>query len=404
MEIRELEDLKIVGDVIPNPKYSFTAMKKLFLLASLFTFIVTLTCSVVIIGSLSKCLAQPLSAYVNQDGRFYVFDDFNITQADYLQPLSYQIGRTCVPFIANTKSFKIYYNGKTQQINDGYTTDFYVTNNIVVFKNQATLYVFDNGVIKNLANYNVSFAYGDSLVAYFDERAYTYNLYYNGKIIQLEENSLGNPVKLSAAGANIFAWVTIYDQMNIFYNGEIYNQESQAPQMLNAGKDIVIYRDYYNDLKVFYKGETFDLGSVPAGNGMAKKASALIGNDMAAFIDNTEELKIFYAGKIIETGVTNPLMIRMKDNMLVFEDGTGGISVFYEGKITHLENFIPTKMELSENSLYYFTQSNEIRFFTFGNMVELPMQQYDDIHLNFDVLQVKTGFNSFNFYYKDKKL
>lgn len=368
-------------------------MKKLILAAFIFFSI------------LKSGMSQPLSAYVNQDGRFYVFDDFNIHQADYLQPTAYLIGKTCIPFIDNTKNFKIYYNGKPQQINEGYTTDFYVTDNIVVYKNQATLFVFDNGKIMKLADYNTDFAFSDSVVGYFDDRQYVYNLYWKGKIVRLEENSLGNPVTLSAAGSNIFSWATQYDQFNIFYDGEIIEQETQAPQFVSAGRDIVVYRDYYSDLKVFYKGETFDLGQVPSSGGkIAKMASVMVGNEMAAYIDGAGELKIFYKGKIIETDVMNPMMVRIKDNMLVFEDGSGGFSVFYDGKISHLENYIPSKIELSQNSIYYFTQSNEIRFYTFGNTIELPMQTYENIRLDYDVLQVKTGFNSFNFYYKDKKL
>lgn len=349
-------------------------------------------------------ITQPLSAYVNQDGRFFVFDNFEIHQAHYLEPKYFLIGKNSIPFIDNTKNFKIYYNGNTQQINEGYTTDFYITDNLTVFKNQATLCVFDNGKFKKLADYNTSFAYSDSVIGFFDDQKYQYNLYWNGKIIQLEENSLGNPVTMTAAGSNVFAWVTQYDQFNIFFNGDIFEQESQAPQMVSAGKNIVVYRDYYNDLKVFYKGETFDLGAVPVIAGKQKMSSVLAGNDLAAYLDGTGELKIFYSGKIIETGVMNPQLIRVKDNVMIFEDGTGGLSVFYMGQITRLENFIPMKMELSQNSLYYFTQTNEIRFFTFGKMVELPVQIYNDIRLDFDVLQLKTGFNSFSFYYQNKKL
>lgn len=371
---------------------NFTAMKNL--LATIILFLLFF-----ISGN-----AQPLSAYVNQDGRFFVFNNFQIQQADYLQPKYFLVGRTCVPFIDNTKNFKIYYNGTTQQINEGYTTDFYVTNNIVVFKNQATLCVFDNGKIIKLADYNTNFAFGDSIVGYFDDRQYVYNLYWKSKIIRLEENSLGNPVTMSVAGTNVFAWVTQYDQFNIFYDGNIFEQESQAPQMIGAAQNIVIYKDYYNDLKAFYKGETFDLGQVPVGDGKKKIASALVGNNMAAFIDGTGELKIFYEGKILETGVMNPESIRIKENLIVFDDGSGGISVFYQGKITPLENFVPSKIELGQSSLYYFTRSNEIRFFTFGKMIELPAQIYDDIRLDFDVLQVKTGFNSYHFYYGDKNM
>ena len=350
---------------------------------------------------LSPTSAQPLSAYVNQDGRFFVFDNFEVDQADYLQPIAYKIGRTCIPFIANTKNFRVYYNGKVNELNDGFTSDCYVSNDLMYFKNNATLYVFDNGKITKLADYNSSFAFGDSLIGYTDDRAYTYNIYYSGKVTELAQNSLENPMKMTAAGSNIFAFVDQYDQFRIFYHEEIIEQEDRKPQMIQAGKDLVIYRDNYGDLKIFYSGETYDMGQAASSS---LKVSFWAGNEMAAFIDTDGELKIFYKGKLIETGVRNPQFIKMKDNMLVYDDRAGGFSVFYNGVETHLENFIPVKIELSQSSMYYFTQSNEIRFYTFGKMVELPIQTYDDIHLDYDVLQVKTGFNQFSFYYQDKKL
>ena len=66
---------------------NFTAMKNL--LATIILFLLFF-----ISGN-----AQPLSAYVNQDGRFFVFNNFQIQQADYLQPKYFLVGRTCVPLI-----------------------------------------------------------------------------------------------------------------------------------------------------------------------------------------------------------------------------------------------------------------------------------------------------------------
>lgn len=65
-------------------------------------------------------------------------------------PLEVKIGRSAIPYIDNSRSFKIYYNGGVRPINAGFTREFKVTDNLVTYMNASSLNVFDNGITKNL--------------------------------------------------------------------------------------------------------------------------------------------------------------------------------------------------------------------------------------------------------------
>src|ERR1700743_2511161 len=95
-------------------------------------------------------ISQPLAAYVNIQNEVMVFDGGLVHKIDFLPPTQMKIGRIAIPYLDNSRSFKIYYNGGVRPINIGFTNAFYTTDNLVVYLNQKSLNVFDKGVSKNL--------------------------------------------------------------------------------------------------------------------------------------------------------------------------------------------------------------------------------------------------------------
>ena len=55
-------------------------------------------------------LAQPLAAYVDMQNELMVWDRGMIHKVDFLPPTSMKIGRTAIPYLDNSRSFKIYYS------------------------------------------------------------------------------------------------------------------------------------------------------------------------------------------------------------------------------------------------------------------------------------------------------
>ena len=90
-------------------------------------------------------IAQPLSNYVNMQNQVMVWDKGLLRKIDYLPPILMKTGRTAIPYIDNARSFKVYYGGGMKTINIGFTTDFNVSDNLVAYKNNTALNVFDNG-------------------------------------------------------------------------------------------------------------------------------------------------------------------------------------------------------------------------------------------------------------------
>src|SRR5262245_35826369 len=88
------------------------------------------------------CASAQLAAYVDIQNQVMVWDRGMIRKVDYMPPTSMKIGRIAIPYLDNSRSFKIYYNGGIRPINIGFTNAYYATDNLVVYLNQKSLNVY----------------------------------------------------------------------------------------------------------------------------------------------------------------------------------------------------------------------------------------------------------------------
>jgi hypothetical protein len=341
------------------------------------------------------CFSQPLSCYTDDEGKFYVLDGTGTREIEYLPPLNYKIGANCIAYTDNAQNFKVYFNGESKKLAEGLINSYTVSSDLVVILSNGFLYTYDNGHPKLLSSLCDKYVAGDSIVAFTDNQKYAFNYYWNGNIAKLEDILGSNPITNIIAGSNILAYNTSFNTFKIVYNGEIIEQESQPAGVFRAGANIVAYTDYTGSFKVFYKGETTELSSF-------QPKRFLMGDNIVAFIDNAGTFKIFYDGNITDMGTYTPSYMNVLNNMIVYADGVGGLSVFYKGNTTRLENYVPQGIQVSPNSVTYMDNSGRIQFFTFGNSVDVSNDNVSGIHLDYDVLKIKTSFNSYKFYWKDK--
>lgn len=340
--------------------------------------------------------AQGLSAFVNNRNAFMVFDDSITREIDYLRPQQYKIGGNCVAFIANDKSFKVYQKGRVVKVNDGFTTDFMVTNNYVLMINGTSLHVFDNGVSKLLVRNPVDYVASDSIIGFSDPLTRAYYIYTKGKISPLSADLIADPIKINAVGKNLIAYTTFTDSLMVFYHGFIYPQPAQQITEVTAGKNIVAFKNSYDgEFKVFYKGQNYLLESFEV-------TAYQVGDDLVAYITQEGDFKIFYAGVVYTIGKFTPEELKVVDNMVAFTDAGGFFKVFYKGRTTQLEQYLPSKYEISQNSLLYLSRDDRIHFFSFGKALELPIMHYESLQLDYDVLRVETSPRQYTFYYKGK--
>jgi hypothetical protein len=321
-----------------------------------------------------------------------VWDKGLIRKIDYLPPVDIKIGRIAIPYLDNTRSFKIYYAGGVKVINNGFTNAFYTSDNLVAFLNAKSLNVFDKGIVKNLTGLCDQYFMGDSVVLFLDANLGAYKAYYNGKIYGIENflpDSVLAEVKVSD---NIIAYNNFAHQFRIFFHGAIIEQEQYPVYGFDAGRNTVAYVDANRQFRVFHDGKTTTIEDYAP-------ISYTAGDNLVAYVSADGYFKIYYGDSVSTIGYFNPVY-QVGDNVVAFKDPNGFFKAFYKGTLTNLENYVPASIQVRYNSIAYISNTNTLRLFTEGEVYDVTNADIDSWQLDYDVVKYQIGQSMFHLYYK----
>jgi hypothetical protein len=348
-------------------------------------------CILITVFCCYSSVAQPLTAYVNAQNQVMVWDKNFLRKIDFMPPVEMKIGRSVIPYLDNSRSFKIYYNGGVKTINIGYTNAFYVSDNLALFLNAKSLNVFDKGNIKNLTGICEQYFLADSVIVFLDGTVNAYKAYYNGQVYPIEGFPVDSVLTMKLSD-NVVAYNNFARQFRIFYQGNIIAQEDYPVNGFDAGRNTVAYVDINNQFKIFHKGKTNTVEEFPPQN-------YAVGDNIVAYVSTDGYFKIFYGDTVRTLGYFNP-DYQVVDNILAFKDPTGFLKVFYKGEVTTLENYYPGSMKIQYNSLAYVNSANTLRLFTEGEVYDVTNADVESWSLDYDVLKYQIGQNIFKIYYK----
>lgn len=339
--------------------------------------------------------AQPLSAYTNLQQQVMVWDDGLIRKIDYLTPTDLKIGRTTIPYMDNSRSFKIYYGGGVRTLNAGFTNAFRTSDNLVTFLNAKSLNVFDRGVVKNLSLLCTEWYMGDSLVVFLDGVRTEYKAYYNGNIYPIESYLAGNAVQGVKVSDNIAAYNNYANQFRIFFQGAVINQESNPAVSWDAGRNTIAYLDAGRVFKIFHNGRTFTADGF-------QPTSYTVGDDMVAYVTNDGYFKIFYNDSTYNMGFFRPDYV-VGDRVVGFRDPSGYFKVFYRGETYNIDSYYPEAYTVQYNSMAYINRAGTLRLFSNGEINDVTTTTVDNWDLNYDVLRYRVGDNFYRIYYNGQE-
>ena len=352
----------------------------------------TILCLCLIFFGVMNISAQPLTAYVDFQNQLMVWDNGFIHKEDFLPPTSMKIGRCAIPYLDNSRSFKIYYNHSVRSINNGFTNAYYATDDLVAFLNQKSLNVFDRGQIIHLAGVCDQYFVADSVILYLDSYKDEYRAYYNGHTYPVESYIPDSTLSHLKVSDNIIAFDNFEDLFRIFYHGVLIAQEDYPVYSFDAGRNTVAYVDADQKFKIFHNGQTFVIDDYPP---ISYKA----GDDMVAFVTSDGYFKVFYSDSLRTIGFMNPTY-QVADHILAYKDPTGSFNIFYKGKITQMENYYPTNYVAQYNSVAYINSRNTLRLFTAGKTYDVTNAELTHWQLNYDVITYQVGQGIFKVFYK----
>jgi hypothetical protein len=333
-----------------------------------------------------------LAAYVDMQNQVMVWDRGMIRKIDFMTPVSMQVGRTAIPYLDNSRSFKIYYNGGVRPINVGFTNAYFATDNFVAFLNQKSLNVFDKGTVKNLAGVCSQYFIGDSVILFLDAFKSAYKAYYNGQVINVENYIPDSVLANIKVSDNIFAYNNFANQFRIFFHGNLIAQEDYPVTSFEAGRNTIAYVDVNRKFKVFHNGNTRELDE------FAPKTYKA-GDNLVAFVSADGYMKIYYNDSVYNIGFMGA-NYQVGDNVVAFKDQSGYLKIFYKGEITTMENYYPADLVIQYNSLAYVNTARTLRLFSEGEVYDVTNAELSNWQLNYDVIMYQIGQGIFRVYYK----
>ncbi len=341
--------------------------------------------------------AQPLAAYHNYQQHFVVFDNGTTVSVENLPVKSYQIGKNCVAWVANSGLFKVYYKGETKTLATSGVERYYTTRNLLFYFVYNQLYVFDKGNAQMLSSNVRSFAIGDELVAFYNENKRAPYVYYHGELQEIESSLIGAPISRFVAGDNVFAYFNDNTKyLKVFYDGDVQNVlQSNGQVFYKAGRNIVAYVDNsQNSFHVFYKGEVFDLEDF-------RPKSFKVGKDVLAYVDNTGSFKVFSDGEVQTISSFEPDVYDIQDELVVFTE-LEYFKVFYKNDVYELESYTPNNFQVKDGAMAYINVNGWLKAFINGKQVVVSKDLIRSFVLTYDLVLANTSGNTVKIFYKDK--
>ena len=334
----------------------------------------------------AAAFGQNITAFSDYQDHFYIFDDGASSRREYQPIKSFKSGGKCLAYVDNLGKFKIYFNGEIKELERFNIGNYAVTENLVVYKVDQELLVFDNGKVKSLVYYPAYYGVGDSIVAYLDRASKYLKVYYNGNITPIADGLVSVPAKSLRVGDNNVAFVDSEDKLCLFYKGRI-EELIYNPLSFRVSLNTAAFVDASSgEFGIFHKGEIYEAETF-------QPASYKMGDDLVAYVDESGSFKVFFNGEVNIISSFEPEFYKVIDDMVIYGENSF-FKVYYQGEEYTLENYIPVKFYADEATLAYIDQLGFLQCFYKGETHALSDEAVREITVAGNTVAYKVGLNT----------
>lgn len=340
--------------------------------------------------------AQNLTAYTDDRGYFYFFNDGEKIKLEHLPVNSYKIGYNAVSYV-DSKGNLIVYTKDNKKVDLGSFANFYQpTNHVFAYQQNLSLGTVKNNAKKVLSNDVGAYSVGDSLIAFNDNLIKGFFVYYNGEILQLENNIIEGEVLNFKAEENMLAYFNATGYFKIFKGG--VTSEIGRPNNhyeYSVGQNIVAYTNIDNETFNVFEGDYINIIEE------LLPISFQCGDDMVVYINPFEEFKIYKKGKIQEICASLPDHYLVIDQLVIYAN-LGRFSIYYNNQNYELENYWVENFKADRNSLAYIDSQGWLIYFHNGVIEKVTNQPITSFSLSGNVLQYSLSTNTYPIIYNEK--
>lgn len=339
--------------------------------------------------------AQNLSLYSDYLNKVYIFNNGITRQVEHLPLRSYQIGNQAIAYEDNAGNFKVFQNNYLHNVS-AFVSQYIVTDNLIIYRLNSQLKVFDNGQNKSLCTTAKAFAGSDEVVIFFDDLQYKLMAYYNSELFELDDALNCDSLDDFICGENTIVYRDSKDYYHIFYKGEIFDLPYyERIKSYKAGRDIAAFVEGpMNNFQVFYNDDIFELESF-------EPVSYNCGDGLLAYTNVDNYLKVFNGGKVITLSFDKPGFFSVVDEMVIFSV-QNDFKVFVNGQTYTLENYIPEKYLANNQVIVYTDDRGCLKIFENGSAKIISYEKITGYELHGNTVYYSFGVQSENIYSKGK--
>ena len=337
--------------------------------------------------------AQKYMAYQDITNAFSVFEDGRKRVVEYSQISNFQVGGKGVVYVDNQDRLKVYQDGKVYETRLTNPTAYYAMDDLIIFNIGQQLMHFDKGKFTLLTAWAGNYKVGDSVVLFYDQLKNSFNAFYKGSVLPIEENLTGDLAEYWV-GDNIGAYVTPDGYFKAFYQGKtselLFNVTIIGVK--TAKNTMAFMNDNNGTFNVLYKDELFELEDF-------EPKWYEVGDDFVAYFSNDNVFKVFFKGKEQVLGYFNPAQRTVKDDVLAFSHDNL-FKVFYKGSVTELESYIPSTFVVDYQTLVYVDPYGNLKGFINNQINSNIASAVRSFQVKYNTISYDLGNRNTRIFYK----
>ena len=333
-------------------------------------------------------------AYRDYKDYFYAFNNGTAQQLESQPVKSFISMGSIIGYINNANNLIAWYNGEKTELGDATNTVFDVTNDLLIYKRDLALSVFENGKTTDLTYFIRDYKTSDHLIAFRESTTNILKVYYESTVQDLEYTLVGS-LGTYKVGKNTVAYLNSSGYFKIFDKGDLFEIDNIAPLQFEPGKNIVGYVDGIKEtLNVFYNHKVLTLEQI-------KPLSFQVGDDLIAYVTDEGSFKIFLDGKLLKIESYAPDFYKVADDAVVFF-ADNKLQLMKYGIRYELDQGLPLSYQLSRGAVAWQDQAHRLHVFINGKVQSVTSENFISYELNGDVVRYQLEDGISRIYYNGK--
>lgn len=346
-------------------------MKKIFL----FLFAIVFT---------NLLVAGGLSLIEDNQNRLFIFDKGQFQQLEHNKATKMYVGRYFAVYVDYLGNLKVYQNGKITRISQS-VTDFIATEELITWKTANYLYVWQDGIKKEISRDARLVKPKGSLIYFEDEFDNALKIYYNHQVYLFAQNHYSLRTSALAIGRGAVAVLDGDDQLFAFVNGEMQVQKFINERIyFSAGGNGILVKNIDNGELQLITGTDVETLEYFA----PKWFRSAFG--WKVWVDNAGNFNVYNDGNKQMLAYQKPALIDFSPQGMLYENG-GQLYIYSGGNEQFICDHVPQNYAFYNNLFVYHTRQSQVEIVYNGSPQIVSAMPGVKFELNFDVVNLYEG-------------